>query len=239
MRRIIPAYIVLFVWINWTGVARAELEPATRDGAFRRDVEQRLCFAGRFRFEQFLHDRVVSVARCLEQVASCDGHPNSSQLEQVTIALSSNDVFIPEIGKTYCLIVTEGSKRGLTVQAFGPDDAATLKEMKALMSSPSAFQNNAIWKKRRALWAKYRTDLGTDENPLLYCEDAALLTILYVKKGNEPFPIRLYRAKTGKSEPIIHAKVIPGVNRISFDNGQFRVWYNGSIELNIDAGGEN
>ena len=239
MRRVAGVAVLAFIALSVVGVARAELRPATKDGSFHRTVEQRLCFAGRFRFERSIENREVYVARCLEQVPSCDGHPNSSHLDEVTVTLLGDEQLIPEIGKTYCLIVTAGSKRGLTVEAFGPDDAATLKEMKAVMGSPSAFQNDAIWRKRRDLWARFQKDHGTDETPLLYCEDDALRNILYVKKCNEPFPIYLYRVASGKSEPIIHAKAIRGVNRITFDKGQFHVWFNGSIELSIGAGGEN
>jgi hypothetical protein len=232
------AAVLAFTALSWAVVARAELRPAARDGSFHRSVEQGLCFAGRFRFERCLHDREVYVARCVEQVPSCEGHPNSLHLEEVTVALLGNELFVPETGRTYCLIVTAGSKRGYTVEAFGPDDTATLKEMKKVIGSPSAFQNDTTWGKRRALWAKFRKDRGSDEAPLLYCEDGALRNILYVKKGDLPFPIHLYQAATGKSEPIIHAKVIPGVNRITFENGQFYVWFNGSVELTIDARGE-
>ncbi len=239
MRCLAAAAVLVFAWMSWAGAARAELQPASKNGAFHRAVAQRLCFAGRFRFERSLQDRNIYVARCLEQVSSCAGHPNSSHLEEVTVALLGNDLFVPETGKSYCLIVTDGSKRGMTVEAFGPDDATTLQEMKAVMGSPSAFQNDATWQQRRALWAKFRNDLGTDGAPLLYCEDDARRTILYLKRTDEPFPIHLYRAATGKSEQITPARVIRGVNRITFEEGQFQVWFNGSIELTIDAAGEN
>lgn len=239
MRRAARVAVLAFTALSWAGIARAELRPAAKDGSFHRAIEQRLCFAGRFRFERSKENRVVYVARCLEQVASCEGHPNSLHLDEVNLVLLRDEQFIPEIGKTYCLIVTAGSKQGMTVEAFGPDDAATLKELKAVMSSTSAFQNDATWRKRRNLWAGFHRDLGTDEVPLLYCEDDALRNILYIKRGDAPFPIHLYQVASGKSEPIIHAKTLRGVNRITFDKRQFQVWFNGSIELTIDAGGEN
>lgn len=239
MRCLVAAAVLVFSLTSWADAVRPELQPASKDGSFHRAVAQRLCFAGRFRFERSLQDRNVYVARCIEQISSSAGHPNTLHLEEVTVALLGNGLFVPEIGRTYCLIVTAGSKRGMTVEAFGPDNAATLQEMKAVMSSPSAFQNDATWQKRRALWAKFRTDLGPDEAPLLYCEDDAHRTILYVKRTEDPFPIHLYRAATGKSEPITPSKVIRGANRITFEEGQFQVWFNGSIELTIDAAGEN
>jgi hypothetical protein len=238
MRRVAGAAVFVFAWLSWGGVARAELRPATKGRSFHRAVEQRLCFAGRFRFERSVRDREVYLARCLEQVPSCEGHPNALRLEEVHLALLGNEVFTPETRRTYCLIVTAGSKRGLTVEAFGPDDAETLKEMKAVIGAPSAFQNDATWRKRRALWAKFQKDIGIDEAPLLYCEDDVLRSILYVRKGHETYPIHLYKVATGKSEPIIHAKVIRGVNRITFDKEGFQVWFNGSIELTTGAGGE-
>ena len=58
-----------------------------------------------------------------------------------------------------------------------------------------------------------------------------------MKRGEGPFPLHLYNAGTGKSERITHAKVLPGVNRITYDEGYFRVWFNGSVEMNIGTGG--
>ncbi len=238
MRCLVTVAVFVIASMSQGGSARAELEPATKTGAFRRDIERRLCFAGRFRFEQSLPNHQIYVARCIEQIISCGGHPNASPLGELTLVLPSKKSFIPENGRIYCLIVTAGSKRGWTVEAFGPDDAATLQEMKVIMGSSSAFQNDATWQKRRALWAKLRNDLGTEEAMLLYCEDDALRNILYVKKGDEPFPIHLYHSATGRSEPVVHAKTIRGANRITFEEGHFHVWFDGSIELTIDPGGE-
>jgi len=58
------------------------------------------------------------------------------------------------------------------------------------------------------------------------------------KEGREPFPLRIYNARTGKSEQVTHAKVVPGMNRITFEKGEFHVWYNGSIELTIGLGAQ-
>ena len=151
--------------------------------------------------------------------------------------LLGNEEFTPELGKTYCLILTHGSKRGMTIVAHGPDDPETAKELHELIESPSAFENDATWRKRRSLWSKFRKDLGPDETPLLYAEDDACQNVLYIKSRERQFPLHLYNARSGKSEPIIHAKVLPGMNRITYDKGYFRVWFSGNIEMNIGTGG--
>lgn len=121
--------------------------------------------------------------------------------------------------------------------AFGPDDAATREELEEVITSPVAFENDATWRTRRDLWARFHKDLGADEHPLLYAEDDAMQNILYVKQGREEWPLRLYNTRTGKAEPIIHAKVVPGMNRITFEKGEFQVWHDGSIELTIGIQG--
>ena len=159
-------------------------------------------------------------------------------LGEVRVVLLGNEGFKPAAGRTYCLILTAGSKRGMTVVAYGPDDAATAKELREVIESPSASENDATCRKRRALWVKFQKDLGEGEKLLLYGEDDSLRHLLYVRGGEHPFPLHLYDSRTGKSEPIIHAKVLPGMNRITYDKGNFRVWFNGSFEMDIGTGGE-
>ena len=117
-----------------------------------------------------------------------------------------------------------------------PDDAATARQTREVIESPSAFENDTIWRKRRPLWAKFRADLGPGETPLLYAEDDSLRRILYVKSSGGPSPLHLYDRASGKSEPIVSQKVVPGMNRITFAAGEFQVWFNGSVELSIGVG---
>jgi hypothetical protein len=214
---------------------RAELRTSSKTEALGRTVVGRLCYAGRFRVERRDGDLDV-VGRFVEQVPSCDGHPNAKNPGEVRVVRRGDDAFSPEVGKTYCLILTAGSKRGMTVVAFGPDDDATARAMREVISSPSAFENDATWRERRALWAKFRRDVG-DIQPLVYGEDDPPRNILYLKPGEGPWPLFLYNARKGTSEPVMHAKVIPGVNRITYDHGYFRVWFSGSVELNVGVGG--
>jgi hypothetical protein len=239
MRRIVASVLLSVAWLSFSDLVRAELNPARKGVSIRDTVQNRLCYAGRFRFERGDRQTNLYHARCLEQMPSCEGHPNAAKLDEVSVVLLGNEDFKPEVGSTYCLILTAGSKRGMTVEAHGPEDAATAKQMKEIIESPSAFENDATWRARRALWAKFCKDLGPDERPLLYGEDDGFRYILYVKgapslsaQGGQ-FPLHLYDKATGKTEPIIHAKVIPGMNRITFSDGQFQVWFNGSVELSI------
>ena len=119
--------------------ARAELTPAVKGSSLQWTVGQRLCYAGRFRFERALREGQQYLGRCAEQVPSSKGHPNAQKLDEVHVVLLGNEVFKPELGKTFCLTLTAGSKQGFTVEAFGPDDAATRKELEeALLPCRSA-----------------------------------------------------------------------------------------------------
>ena len=133
--------------------------------------------------------------------------------------LLGNKEFKPELGKTFWLALTAGSKQGFTVEAFGPDDAATRRELEEAITSPAAFEND---RPGGAEGLSRRTPQGPGaRRAVLYAEDDALQNILYVKEGPGTVPLRLYNARTGKAEPIIHAKVVPGMNRITFENGEF------------------
>ena len=238
MIRISATAALTLAWTLFGEVAIADLQPARKGDSFRDVVQRRLCYAGRFKFERWGEVQSYLRGRFIGQVRSGDGHPNAEDLGDVEVVLLGNDEFKPEVGETYCLILTAGSKRGMTIVAHGPDDAATAKELREVIESPSAFENDATWRKRRSLWSKFRKDLGGGETLLLYGEDDALRHILYVKGGKEQFPLHLYDMRAGRSEPIIHAKVLRGMNRITYAEGEFRVWFDESIELRIGTGGE-
>jgi hypothetical protein len=226
---------LMFAFLLTGGAARAGLNPPTKGGSFHKEVQQRLCYAGRFRFDRL--DGDVALGRFVGKVPSCEGHPNAEDLGEVRVVLLGNEGFKPQGGRTYCLILTAGSKRGMTVVAHGPDDAETATELRVVIESPSAFENDATWRKRRTLWVKFRKDLGPGETPLLYGEDEPCRNILYLKRGEGTFPLYLYNAGTGQSERVTHAKVLRGANRITYDGGYFRVWFNGAVEMSIGTGG--
>ena len=215
--------------------ARAELQPGGPGGSIVGSVHGRLCYAGRFRFESIAEDGNAYLGRFVEQVPSSTGHPNAMDPGKVRVILRGDSHFKPALGKTYCLILTDGSVRGKTVEAFGPDDPVTVRQMKEIIESPSAFENDKTWRQRRTLWSKFAKDLGPTEAPLIYSEDDACRNILYLKAGEGEHPLRLYNIETGRAEPIIHAKVLAGVNRITFEHGAFYVWFNGSVELTVST----
>jgi hypothetical protein len=224
---------VFFCLLALGSEARSALTPATPREVPRQTVSTRLCFAGRFKVERRAGDRAV-MGRFVEAVRSSEGHPNDRELGDVRVVRMHGDTFDPEVGKTYCIILTAGSKQGMTVVAFGPDDAATHQALEGLMTSPSAFENDAAWRKRRALWTKFHKDVGTVE-PLIYCEDDALENILYVKPGPGGTSVFLYSATKGAAHQIISARVIRGINRITFHEGTFLAWFSGSIELRVSV----
>ncbi len=215
--------------------ARAELRPERPGGSILGSIHDRLCYAGRFRFEKIDKNGDVYIGRYVEQMPSSAGHPNAKDLGSVRVVLRGDSHFKPALGKTYCLFLTDGSKRGMTVEAFGSDDPSTVTQMKEIIGSPSAFENDKAWRQRRALWTKFAKDLGPTEVPLIYAEDDACRNILYLKGGEREYAFHLYDIETGRAKPIIHAKVLPGVNRITFEKGAFQVWFNGSVELTIGS----
>ena len=52
----------------------------TKGGLFRKEVEHRLCYAGRFQFERWVEEQHHFVGRFIGQVPSCEGHPNTKDL---------------------------------------------------------------------------------------------------------------------------------------------------------------
>ena len=142
--------------------ARAGLKPMTRGGVVPQGGGAWVALAGRFQFERWVEEQRHFVGRFIGQVPSCEGHPNTKDLgEGSGSCYFSNEEFRPEVGKTYCLILTDGSKSGMTIVAHGPDDAETAKELREVIESPSAFENDATWRKRRALWARVPEGSGT------------------------------------------------------------------------------
>jgi hypothetical protein len=184
--------------------AHSELTPIAVGESVEKTVGQRLCFAGRFSVLISAGEDGRSKARCLEQVSSSVGHPNAAKLDEVVIVLRPGSLFRPEAGRAYCLILMEGSKSGLTVVGFGPDDAATFQNLEKVMHSLTA-------------------------------EDDRFEHLLYCSRDSQvPFPLHLYDARSGRSRQIVHAKAISGMNRITFQNDQFLVWFDDSVELTID-----
>jgi hypothetical protein len=215
--------------------AQSELTPIAAGESVEKTVGQRLCFAGRFSVLTAAGDDGRSKLRCLEQVSSSAGHPNAAKLDEVVIVLRPDSLFRPEAGRAHCLILMEGSKSSLSVVGFGPDDVATFQTLERVMHSLTAFQNDRPWQDRRALWAKFRKDVRPNEHPSIYAEDDRFEHLLYsITDSQVPFPLHLYDARSGKSRQIVPAKAISGMNRITYQNDQFLVWFDDSVELTID-----
>ena len=74
MNRITAAAALTFAWLLSDGAARAGLNPPTKGGSFHNEVQQRLCYAGRFSLNGL--DGDVSLGRFVGQVPSREGHPD-------------------------------------------------------------------------------------------------------------------------------------------------------------------
>jgi hypothetical protein len=195
-------------------------------------VAARLCYGGRFKIESQT-ERAGSrqlTASTLEQVASSPDHENAHPLGDAVTIVSDVDL---EVGKIYALIITDGSKLGKTIVAWAEDMPEAFAEVKRIMESPEAYQNSPRWAKRRQLWRDFGRDVGFKERITVYCENDELNQILYaVEKDGRP-SLYLYDAASKDGHPMIHAKMIPGVNRITYEDGEFLVWYFGQVELYI------
>lgn len=64
--------------------------------------------------------------------------------------------------------------------------------------------------------------------PELYAVNARKNKVLYIAPETSPPEIYLYHRNTDTAERIRTANPLPGVDKITYDNGAFRVWYQGS-----------
>lgn len=91
---------------------------------------------------------------------------------------------------------------------------------------------------RNRLWAGLRKSLPDDAGPIEAYAENDDLTVVCFRSKRETF---LFRTKTGKVEPVLHAKVLPPpVNRITYfvndrDVGKFRLWHDCEVELTISS----
>ena len=57
--------------------------------------------------------------------------------------------------------------------------------------------------------------------------------ILFVAPSSQPPELYLYEPHTDLSKRVRSATELPGVDKITYDNGAFRVWYEGSALVEI------
>jgi hypothetical protein len=90
--------------------------------------------------------------------------------------------------------------------------------------------------KRSALWRKLMGACPPEHREIQVYATNPELTLVCFRSGRQIFT---YSTKTGKVERVVHAKKIsPDINRITYHNdGFFRLWYYGRVELRIGAGG--
>ena len=69
----------------------------------------------------------------------------------------------------------------------------------------------------------------------VYAENPSLSQVLFRSQGTT----LTFSLKTGQVEPVLHMKVLPKINRITFEQnkngGWFVLWYYGQRELEINA----
>jgi len=111
-RQVVASVFFACVVLLFDATAWAELQPAGPGGSIVGFVHDRLCCAGRFRFETIDKDGDAYFGLFVELVPSSTGHPNAKDLGKVRVILRGDSHFKPALGKTYCLILTDGSKRG-------------------------------------------------------------------------------------------------------------------------------
>jgi hypothetical protein len=246
MRTITMIGLVLCLGYSWTQGRGGEERPppkasrlaSTHSGfSVEQKVRSRLCFAGRYRVEKVGPGEEATL-RLLERAPSNEYHPNASGPEEVVVFLSAaeKDPGL-KAGGVYCLVLSYGTKRGLTVEAFGEDDAGTVQELKELMRSPRAFLNDERSRKRQKLWASFKRDAKDQGEISVYGENEKLDRIVFLRRetgGRQgSFPYR-YKMETGKVEVIATQLNLPLINRITWEGDSFLLWHDGNLELAVD-----
>ncbi|MFO0880409.1 MAG: hypothetical protein U0840_23940 [Gemmataceae bacterium] len=90
--------------------------------------------------------------------------------------------------------------------------------------------------KRAALWQALLKALPEKYREIdVYAENPSLTQVLFRSKGTTC----LFSLRTGKVEPVLHMKLLPRINRITYEQNKvasfYALWYYGTMELSISA----
>jgi hypothetical protein len=233
------AIAVLCFFFAFVSLAEAEgLKSFVPNSSAEEQVAKRLCYAGRYKVTKIQKtdlDYKIN-GTLIEQVASSSDHPNAVPWNAPLLSDGNKEGF--EEGKTYCLIVTDGSLIGKTIVAMGEDTPQNLWELKRLIQSKNAYQNSKEWSSRRALWKGFGKDVGFKQKISLYGENEKLDRILYILRNEKDgWPtVYFYDLSTAKSDVVTIQKILnPQINRITYEQGQFIIWANGQVELYLPS----
>jgi hypothetical protein len=107
----------------------------------------------------------------------------------------------------------------------------------AFVGYSSGEEPSATSAKRIALWDALNKVIPMEYQEIdVYAEDPGLTRILFRSKRGT----FLFSLETNRVEHLRHQKLVPKVNRITYERGAggsvFRLWYNGKRELDIGAG---
>lgn len=113
---------------------------------------------------------------------------------------------------------------------------APVGRMPGQVARAAEVEENEEGKKRAALWKALGKALPEKYREIdVYAENPSLGQVVFRSHGTT----LTFSLKTGKVEPVLHMKVLPKINRITFEQnkngGWFVLWYYGQRELEIGA----
>ena len=190
-------------------------------------VNSRLCAAGQVKILEYNQEEAYIKAKMLKCIGSSDLHPNNIELGEIKI-VDQKILGSFQVGKTYCMILTNGSMLGMTIIAYSENVPLASKEIDEIMKSEEAFQNSKEWQKRRTLWREFKKNRTSEKAILAYCENDSLTTIFYF---DERYSYHQFSLLSKKEKTYYPQKGSQRPGNISFKDGLFTAWKAGEIVM--------
>lgn len=114
------------------------------------------------------------------------------------------------------------------------DEPKAVAEIKKLIESEHAYQNDSTWKNRRKIWQELTKNRKTKGNILAYAENDSCDAILYW--SDEGGGLNYFSLKDGEEEPLNPQSIVYPPNRITYSKGIYEIWTSGHLQLTYGTG---